>query len=37
MKHGMDGTKQWIVIDLGAQTAFNTYTIRLYEFMLFNR
>lgn len=27
MKHGMDGTKQWIVIDLGAQTAFNTYTI----------
>lgn len=27
MKHCMDGTKQWIIIDLGAEKAFNTYTI----------
>ena len=27
MKHGMDGAKQWIVIDLGAEKPFNTYTI----------
>lgn len=27
MKHSMDGAKQWIVIDLGAEKQFNTYTI----------
>lgn len=27
MKHSMDGAMQWIVIDLGAEKQFNTYTI----------
>ena len=27
MKHSMDGAKQWIVIDLGAEKQFNTYTV----------